>query len=240
MQPQINSASTRSTIWRGSETTVKAVLDARRDLAPFVRAIAVDTTASTPALADEHLTPLAMHDRYKDNPNAMFVLWKDHTGEQEAAEINRACAESATNYSKFTGYHYSSECFWSKVLHLLRADEQVRRDAYTVVECCDWIPAILTGNTSPEKAKMGHCCAGQKMFWSEEWGGFPPREFFERIDPDAAADSRHAASRQIYLQQALRHHLERVGSEIRTSRERDNRRRQRRFASGCNRRGRSL
>lgn len=167
----------------GLETTVKAVLDARRDLAPFVRAIAVDTTASTPALADEHLTPLAMHDRYKDNPNAMFVLWKDHTGEQEAAEINRACAESETNYSKFTGYHYSSECFWSKVLHLLRADEQVRRDAYTVVECCDWIPAILTGNTSPEKAKMGHCCAGQKMFWSEEWGGFPPREFFERIDP---------------------------------------------------------
>lgn len=166
----------------GLEAVISGVLDARRDLAPYVRAIAVDTTASTPCLADEHLMPLALQERYKDNPDAMFVLWKDHTGEAEAEEINRACKESAVDYSKFTGYNYSPECFWAKVLHLLRQSDELRRDAYTVVEECDWIPALLTGNTDPAKHKMGHCCVGQKMFWSEEWGGFPPREFFERID----------------------------------------------------------
>ena len=165
------------------ETVLVRLLDQRRDIAPQVCAISLDFTASTPCLADSRLKPLSLQERYAENPDAMFVLWKDHTGEKEAAEINRACAESATNYSKFTGNHYSSECFWSKVLHLLRSDEGLRRDAYTVVEACDWIPAVLTGNDDPSKARMGHCCAAQKMFWSREWGGFPPREFFERIDP---------------------------------------------------------
>ena len=166
----------------GLEVVIAGVLDKRRDLAPYVRAIAVDTTASTPCLADEHLMPLALQEKYKDNPDAMFVLWKDHTGEQEAEEINRACKQSDVDYSKFTGYNYSPECFWAKVLHLLRQSDELRRDAYTVVEECDWIPALLTGNTDPARHKMGHCCVGQKMFWSEEWGGFPPRGFFERID----------------------------------------------------------
>lgn len=166
----------------GLEAVIAGVLDERRDLAPYVRAIAVDTTASTPCLADEHLMPLALQEKYKDNPDAMFVLWKDHTGEQEAEEINRVCKQSEVDYSKFTGYNYSPECFWAKVLHLLRQSDELRRDAYTVVEECDWIPALLTGNTDPARHKMGHCCVGQKMFWSEEWGGFPPREFFERID----------------------------------------------------------
>lgn len=165
------------------EEVLSLLLDRRRDLAPQVCAISLDFTASTPCLADGHLMPLSLQERYAENPDAMFVLWKDHTGEREAAEINRACAESATNYSRFTGNHYSSECFWSKVLHLLRSDEGLRRDAHTVVEACDWIPAVLTGNDDPSKARMSHCCAAQKMFWSREWGGFPPREFFERIDP---------------------------------------------------------
>ena len=57
------------------------------------------------------------------------------------------------------------------------------RDARSVIECSDFICATLTGTTDPKVARMGHCNAAQKMFWSEDWGGFPPESFFESLDP---------------------------------------------------------
>ncbi|MBQ0081405.1 MAG: ribulokinase [Alistipes sp.] len=159
------------------------VLDAHSECRPYLKAIALDTTASTPCLADRNLTPLALRDEFKDNPDAMFVLWKDHTAEKEAEEIERACHKSQDDYTKVAGFKYSAECYWSKVMHLLRESEELSKAAYTIVEECDWIPALLTGNTDPEKAKIGHCGAAQKMFWNEEWGGFPPRKFFTDMEP---------------------------------------------------------
>lgn len=167
----------------GLENVLCTLMERNRDLAPLVKAISLDTTASTPCMADKNLTPLSMHDKYKDNPDAMFVLWKDHTGVEEAAQIEKACYEGEYNYAEVSGYHYSAECFWAKVLHVLRNNPDIREDAYTVIDCCDWIPALLTGNTDPEKSKICHCGAGQKMFWNEKWGGFPPEEWFAGIDP---------------------------------------------------------
>ena len=159
------------------------VLDPHPECRPHIKAIALDTTASTPCLADENLTPLALKEKYQDNADAMFVLWKDHTAEKEAEEIEKACHQSKNDYTKVAGYRYSAECYWSKVMHLLRVNEELARDAYTVIEECDWIPALLTANTDPKKAKIGHCGAAQKMFWSKEWGGFPPRKFFTDMEP---------------------------------------------------------
>lgn len=167
----------------GLKIVIKNVLKGHENIAPHIKAIALDTTASTPCLADRNLQPLSLHDKYKDNPDAMFVLWKDHTGEKEAEEIEALCHTWPVDFTRISGGHYSAENYWSKVLHLLRSSEELRRDAYTVVEECDWIPALLTGNTDPEKAKIGHCGAAQKMFWNEEWGGFPPEEFFSKLDP---------------------------------------------------------
>lgn len=166
----------------GLHVVLHGILDPHPEIAPLVRAISVDTTASTPCLTDEHLQPLSLRDEFKDNPDAMFVLWKDHTGVEEAAEIERACAASPINYTQVSGYHYSAECFWAKVLHLLRTNADIRREARSVVECSDYITATLTGTTDPAKNRMGHCNAAQKMFWSEDWGGFPPEEFFASLD----------------------------------------------------------
>lgn len=165
------------------KSVLHGVLDSNQDIAPYVRAISVDTTASTPCLTDENLQPLSLKEQYKDNPDAMFVLWKDHTGVAEAAAIEQACHNSQTDYTQVSGYHYSAECFWAKVMHLLATNSDMRRDARSVIECSDFICATLTGTTDPKVARMGHCNAAQKMFWSEDWGGFPPESFFEALDP---------------------------------------------------------
>ena len=133
-----------------------------------IRAIAVDTTASTPCLVDRTCTPLSLTAGYEENPDAMFVLWKDHTAQRESEEITALCARGEINYARRSGNHYSSECFWSKVLHLLRGSERLRRDAWAVVELCDWIPAVLTGCRAMEDLRSGLCAAGSKVMWAEE------------------------------------------------------------------------
>ena len=147
-----------------------------------IRGISVDTTGSTPCLVDRHCKPLSLLEGHKDNPDAMFVLWKDHTAENEAVEINNAIRNSGKEYSCHSGGHYSAECFWAKVLKTLRHSPDLQKDACTAIELCDWIPAVLTGVDDITKMKSGLCAAGAKRLWAKEWGGFPPEEFFDGID----------------------------------------------------------
>ncbi len=145
--------------------------------------IAFDTTGSTPVFVDEAGTPLSMLPGFEENPNAMFVLWKDHTAVKEAAEINRACAASSVDYSAYEGGIYSSEWFWAKALHVLREDKEVREAAYSLVEHCEWMPALLTGAASAKDVVRSRCAEGHKAMWHPSWGGLPPEEFLVGIDP---------------------------------------------------------
>jgi len=165
------------------ETIKKCVAAAGAAVIEHVAAISVDTTGSTPVATDETGTPLALFPEFENNPNAMFVLWKDHTAVQEAGEINEHSKTFAIDYLKYVGGIYSSEWFWAKLLHILRADKDVRRGCYSWVEHCDWIPFLLTGGNQVSQLKRGVCAAGHKALWAADFGGLPPDDFFSSLDP---------------------------------------------------------
>lgn len=167
----------------GIEFTIKDCLArAGGSSSSAVRAIAVDTTGSSPVAVDRSGRPLALAPGFETNPNAMFVLWKDHTATKEASEINEHAGKFDIDYLQFVGGIYSSEWFWAKLLHVLREDAAVRAACYSWVEHCDWIPFMLTGGNDVHQMKRGVCSAGHKALWAAEFGGLPPDDFFASLD----------------------------------------------------------
>jgi L-ribulokinase len=174
----------------GIEQTVKAVLRAARKRKGFapeqVIGIGVDTTGSTPLPLDKAGRPLAFDKRFAKDPAAMAWLWKDHTGHAEAVEITAAAEKQRPQYLAKCGGRYSSEWFWSKVLHCARVAPKVFEAAHTWVEIADWIPAVLAGVTDPAQIRRGICAAGHKAMCNPAWGGYANAEFLASLDPRLA------------------------------------------------------
>ncbi|MHC4559188.1 MAG: ribulokinase [Planctomycetota bacterium] len=173
---------------KGVEVTIKAAItEAKNNDKDFepdrIIGIGIDTTGSTPIPVDKNGTPLSMLDEFKDNPNAHAWLWKDHTGHAEAAEITDLAKKEHPEYLAKCGGTYSSEWFFSKILHCLRSDPKVFDAAYTWVEHADYMTALLTGTTEPQKIKRCRCAAGHKAMFNDGWGGYPDAKFLSRLDP---------------------------------------------------------
>ncbi len=172
----------------GIEVTIKeALVKARESDQNFspekVVGIGVDTTGSSPMPVDSKGMPLCYQEEFKDNPAAMVWLWKDHTSYIEAAEITKKASEIRPDYLAKIGGVYSSEWFWSKLWKCSKDHTDVFDAAESFVEICDWIPAILVGDTNPEKIKRSVCAAGHKAMYSEQWGGLPDEEFLRELSP---------------------------------------------------------
>jgi L-ribulokinase len=149
-----------------------------------IKAISVDTTGSTPVAVNSKGTPLALCEGFEDDPDAMFILWKDHTAIREAEEINKISREwKDVDYTKYVGGIYSTEWFWAKILHTIRKNKEVRNAAYSWVEHCDWFPFELTGGSSVHEIKRSRCAAGHKAMWHPEFKGLPSDEYLTALDP---------------------------------------------------------
>ena len=175
----------------GAEITIKAALAAAKKSvrgfnAAQVVGLGVDTTGSTPLPVDANGQALALQKKFTKNPAAMAWLWKDHTSVAEAAEISALAREMRPQFLAKCGGTYSSEWFWSKILHCLRTAPEVFDAAHTWVEFADFIPAALTGTEAPDKFTAGVCAAGHKGFWNVNWGGYPDAEFLAKLDPKLA------------------------------------------------------
>ena len=173
---------------KGTEVTIKkALAAAKRKVRGFkpeqIIGIGVDTTGSTPLPVDATGRPLAFDRRFAKNPAAMAWLWKDHTGIAEAGEITELARKIRPQYLAKCGGTYSSEWFFSKILHCLRTAPEVFDAAYLWVECADWVPAMLTGTQAPDKLSVGVCAAGHKAMYNDDWGGYPDAEFLSTLDP---------------------------------------------------------
>ena len=169
----------------GMEFTIREVV-AEAGIPSFaVKGICIDTTGSSPIAVDAEGTPLSMLPGFEENPNAMVVLWKDHTAVQEAEEINLlARSWGGVDFTKYEGGIYSSEWFWAKILHVIREDQQVRKAAFSWVEHCDLMSYMLTGRKDILNFKRSRCAAGHKAMWHSDWNGLPADEFLAQLDSD--------------------------------------------------------
>ncbi len=156
--------------------------------------IGVDTTGSTPIPVDRQGIPLALRPEFKKDLAAHAWLWKDHTGHGEAAEITEKARRGRTGYLAKCGGTYSSEWYWSKLLHCRRSSPKVFKAAYAWVELADFVPAFITGNLDPDTLPRGICAAGHKAMYHDDWGGLPKRKFLASLDPGLATVRDHYAA----------------------------------------------
>ncbi len=168
----------------GLEIVIKSVVSESAVDSKLIKGICIDTTGSSPIPVDKNGTPLAMTKDFEKNPNAMMVLWKDHTAINEANEINELAENwGGENYTKYEGGIYSSEWFWAKILHIIRKDKAVKNAAYSWMEHCDLMTYLLVENKDLKSFKRSRCAAGHKAMWHKSWNGLPPKSFLEQLDP---------------------------------------------------------
>src|SRR5680860_438266 len=168
----------------GLERTIKGVINKSKVNSSSIKGICIDTTGSSPIPVTKQGTPLAFEKGFEENPNAMMVLWKDHTAINEANEINELAENwGGINYTKYEGGIYSSEWFWAKITHIIREDEPVKNGAYSWMEHCDLMTYLLIEDQDLEGFKRSRCAAGHKAMWHEDWNGLPSEDFLNRLDP---------------------------------------------------------
>jgi L-ribulokinase len=147
--------------------------------------LGVDTTGSSPMPLGADGAPLALNPEFASSLAAQTWLWKDHTSFAEAEEITQKSKEMGRPFLDKCGGTYSSEWWWSKILHCARVAPDVFEAASGWGEMQDVIPAYLTGSFGPDM-KRGVCAAGHKAMYHPDWGGLPDEEFLGSLDPRLA------------------------------------------------------
>jgi len=151
-----------------------------------VAALAVDATGSSPCPVDAQGVPLALDERYADDPDAMVWLWKDRSASAEAARIQQVLEGHDPDFTRYQGV-YSSEWWWAKILRAAGVNPRIRTAAVSWLEHADWLPNMLVGADDVTRFARNACAAGHKALYNERLGGAIPSEVLAGIDPYLAA-----------------------------------------------------
>lgn len=154
------------TILSESEVSPKQILSLGTD---FTNCTVVPCTATG--------TPICQLDRFKNRPHAWPKLWKHHSAQKYAEEIERFARENTTWLKKYFGNSVSSEWLFPKVLQVLREDPEIYSYADLFIEAVDYIVLYLTGRITRNIGLLG-----LNSFWTEEHG-FPSQDFCKALDP---------------------------------------------------------
>lgn len=168
----------------GLEKTIVSILEESGIDSRQVKGIGIDATGSSPIPLTDEGVPLALTEEFSQNPDAMMILWKDHSAIAEAEEITRlAKSWGGEDYTRYSGGIYSSEWFWAKILFIYRANPNLAKINPNWVEHCDYLAGELAGLLKPNQLKRSRCAAGHKAMWHESWGGFPSLDFLSQLHP---------------------------------------------------------
>ncbi len=171
----------------GLEKTIVSILRDSGIDPKLVKGIGIDATGSSPMPINDQGVALALTEEFSRDPDAMMILWKDHSAIAEAEEITRlAKSWGGVDYTRYSGGMYSSEWFWAKILFVYKNNPAVAQAQPNWVEHCDYIAGELCGLLQPEQIKRSRCAAGHKAMWHESWGGFPSVDFLEKLHPGLA------------------------------------------------------
>ena len=201
----------------GIEIIVKeAITKAKKSISDFdakdIISIGVDTTGSSPMPVDADGNPLCFKNEFKTNSASYVWLWKDHTSFEEAAEITKLASEIRPNYLSKIGGVYSSEWFWSKILHCKNTAPEVYNEAHSWIEICDWITGHLIGDINPNTVKRSVCAAGHKAMYNDDWNGLPDSEFLNTLSPNFG-DLRNRLYDKAYSSETLAGYLSKDWAE---------------------------
>ena len=140
--------------------------------------VGIDFTACTmlPTKADG--TPLCFLPEWRKHPHSWVKLWKHHAAQPEANQLNATAKEAGFGaiLDRYGG-KISSEWFFPKAWQILNEAPEVYAAADRMLEAADWVVWQLTGVET-----RNSCTAGYKAMWSKT-DGFPPKAFFNALDP---------------------------------------------------------
>lgn len=138
--------------------------------------IGTDFTACTMVPVREDGTPLCQLEGFADRAHAYGKLWRHHSPQPQADEINALAARRGESWLPRYGGLISSEWEFAKGLEIFDEDPQVYQAMDHFVEAADWIVWQLCGSYV-----RNACSAGYKGIRQE--GKYPSREFLAELRP---------------------------------------------------------
>lgn len=141
--------------------------------------IGIDFTDCTVFPVDKDLTPLCLLEKYKNEPHAYAKLWKHHTNEKYAQEIERAALAYDSSILSVTGGKMTSEFLIPKLYEVFCEARHVYDEADKFILGGDFIACLLINRKDiHSKAYIA------KQHYNDT--RFPERAFFASLHPDFA------------------------------------------------------